>query len=96
MEMKEHRARITWSEAQVRQGLPRTRESVDPAWFGAGEEPWSLRCHFELPPAQQGNPSEAHIGFVLPEAPHERLAPGVALHLFERATAAHALVEVLE
>jgi hypothetical protein len=94
--MKEHRARITWSEAHVRLGLPRTRESVDPAWFNAGEEAWSLRCHFERPPAQQGNPSEARISFVMSEAPHEGLAPGVVLHLFERATTAQASVEVLE
>lgn len=94
--MKEHRARITWSEAQVRHGLPRVRESMDPAWFDAGEEAWSLRCRFDRAPAQQGNPSEGYISFLVPEAPHERLVPGAVLHLFERATTGHALVEVLE
>ena len=94
--MREHRARITWSDAHVRQGLPRLRESVDPAWFAAGEEAWSLRCRFDRAPAQQGNPSEARISFVMPEAPHERLTPGAILSLFERATTAHASVEVLE
>jgi hypothetical protein len=94
--MDEHRARITWSDAQVRRGLPRTRESVDPAWFDAGEEAWSLRCRSEAPPAQQGNPSEARISFLVSEAPHGRLVPGAVLHLFERATTGHATVEVLE
>jgi hypothetical protein len=94
--MREHRARVTWSEAQVRHGLPRTRESTDPAWFTAGEEAWSLRCRFETSPAQQGNPSEARISFLMDEAPHERLVPGAILHLFERATTSHAMVEVLE
>ena len=94
--MKEHRARITWSEAHSRQGLLRTRETVDPAWFAAGEEAWSLRCRFEPPPAQQGNPSEARISFVVAEAPHDRLVPGAVLHLFERVTSSQASVEVLE
>ena len=93
--MKEHRARITWSDGQVRHGLPRLRESTDPAWFDGGET-WSLRCRFDRAPTQQGNPSEAHISFLVEEAPHERLVPGAVLHLFERATSGHASVEVLE
>ena len=97
---REHQARITWSAAQVAHGLPANAQTIDPSWF-AGDTPqpidgWSLICRFESPPSDQGNPSAAHVCFYVPEAPHERLKPGISLRLFERATQAYATVDILD
>ena len=94
-----HEARIHWSDAQVARGLPSFDRSIDPAWFvesGPGsEEAWSLKYEFSLAPAVQGTPSTAKVEFLVPNAPHERLRPGVWLELFERATRQRARVEIL-
>lgn len=67
--MAEQRAHITWSEEQARRGLPAIHETVDPAWpdgiAPAATIGWSLRCRFEVTPAEQGNPSMAWVDFVL-------------------------------
>lgn len=95
-----HRARITWTDACVERGLPVTDRVVDPAWFadapGPEAEAWSLVCEFGAPPRKQGNPSIASVRFLVEEAPHARLVPGARLYMFERATSARALVEILE
>ena len=94
-----HDARIYWSDAHVARGLPSVDRSIDPAWFvepGRGsEEGWSLKYEFSVPPAVQGTPSMARVEFMMPNAPHERLRPGVWLEVFERATQQHARVEIL-
>lgn len=98
--MAEHRARITWSEEQVRRGLPAIHETVDPAWRdGTGPASsigWSMRCRFDVTPADQGNPSMASVGFIFAEAPHSALQVGARRQLFERATGSAATVEVVE
>ena len=94
-----HLARVTWSAAQVRRGLPAFERTTDPAWFEAdppGADGWSLRCRFEPPPDAQGSPSVARVAFMMPHAPHERLAPGARLRLFERGSGGRALVEILD
>jgi len=94
-----HRAQIFWSPEHVRLGLPAVCETVDPAWL-AGERPsedsgWSLRCAFEHPPSEQGSPSLARVAYAMAEAPL-RLAAGMQLQLFERATGGYARIEILE
>ena len=95
-----HRARIQWSEEQVRRGLPSVSRTTDPSWFdgeGPGsEQGWSLVCEFDAPPAHQGNPSHARVAFLVDDAPGDRLRPGTRLHLFERGTGERAEVEILE
>jgi hypothetical protein len=97
--MAEHRARITWSDEQVRRGLPTIHETVDPAWpDGTGPAAtigWSLRCRFEVAPAEQGNPSIAWVDFMLAEAPHSALQVGTRWQLFERGTRGLATVEIV-
>jgi hypothetical protein len=95
----DHPARITWSAEQVRRGLPRFDETVDPAWLcdaPPNEDGWSLICIFAPPPAEQGNPTLARVHFMREEAPHQLLRSGAALRLFERATGQYAVVEILE
>jgi hypothetical protein len=95
----ERRARITWSAARIDRGLPAAEELIAPAWFEAdppGAEGWSLVCRFEHSPEAQGSPSIASVAFMMPDAPHERLAPGARLRLYEGGRDARALVEVLE
>jgi hypothetical protein len=94
-----HRAQIAWSSEQVRRSLPECDRTIDPAWFASepdGAEGWSLACDFDRPPSQQGNPSVARVRFWMEDAPHERLAPGVTLRLFERGTQQRATVEILD
>ena len=96
----EHRALVTWSAEQVRQGLPQISETIDPAWFDDAApkkgDGWSLVCRFDPSPLQQGNPSAARVRFMVDEAPHERLRPGISLRLFERGTRGLATVEILD
>ena len=95
----EHEARVTWSAAHVRAGLPAFTQAVDPAWFDGDrpgrDEGWSLACRFDAPPREQGNPSRAWVRLAVAHAPHGSLGPGVRLWLFEPATQRLALVEVL-
>jgi hypothetical protein len=97
---REHRARITWSSAQQRLGLPTKQRGCDPSWFD-GVSPdkgdsWSLLFRFDTPPQEQGNPSEAYVRFLVDEAPHAQLTEGTLLWLFERATSKAARVEILD
>lgn len=96
----EHFARITWSDEQVRRGLPATPETIDPAWIEGAEvghdDAWSLICHFDVPPSEQGNPSAALVWFLVAEAPHDALQAGAHLRLFERGTRGFATVEIVE
>ena len=98
--IREHRARITWSAAQVARGLPDIAERTDPAWLAADPpgrtESWSLVCRFDGSPKAQGSPSLAWVRFLFPEAPADWLRPGTRLHLFERAADAYATVEILD
>jgi hypothetical protein len=55
-----------------------------------------LVCSFDTVPAEQGNPSFARVRFMVENAPHELLRPGVTLQLFERATQAYATVQILD
>jgi hypothetical protein len=97
-----HKARITWTAEHVTLSLPAVTEMIDPVWFvldgeaGLEEEGWSLVVRFERSPAEQGNPSEAEVTFLVEDAPHERLTPGGQLKLFERGTRGLASVEILE
>jgi hypothetical protein len=94
----EHRAQITWSDAQVRAGLPTFLETTDPAWFD-GDPPdadgWSVVCRFTEPPRVQGNPTPAWVRLMMVHAPHERLRPGARLRLYERGTGERAALEIL-
>jgi len=95
-----HRARITWSVAHVKCGLPDCTETTDPSWLldatPSVDEGWSLVCLFDQSPCDQGNPSEARVHFLVDNAPHHALKPGASLRLFERATKDLATVEILE
>jgi hypothetical protein len=55
---------------------------------------WSVLCRFDVPPAEQGNPSTAHVSFLVDAAPHDRLAPGAKFELYEGPHAV-ASIEVL-
>jgi hypothetical protein len=94
-----HRALIRWSAEQERRGLPTFVRTTDPTWrideVPKKDEGWSLMCNFESPPAAQGNPSVAHVRYLMPNAPHH-LAPGLRLRLFERGTNQFAEVEILD
>ena len=95
----EHPARITWSDAQVRIGLPGFLKTIDPAWVNGAEpskdEGWSLICRFERPPNEQGNPSFAFVGFLVSDAPEHLLKQGAKLRLFEPGTMQLATVKIL-
>jgi hypothetical protein len=94
----EHTARITWSEEQVRRGLPTVLQTIDPSWLASdpkGADGWSLVCRFDEPPRQQGNPSIAHVRFLVDEAPHT-LRPGTCLMLFEKWSTHYARVEIID
>jgi hypothetical protein len=95
-----HTARIYWSPQHVALGLPAVTRTIDPTYFDGSDpirdEGWSLICEFEMSPAKRGHPSTAHVQFFVDHAPHERLAPGTVLWMFERATAQHARVEILD
>ena len=92
----EHQALIKWSAEQVSHGLPTVLKTIDPAWFAAGEEAWSVVCEFAIPPSEQGNPSRAKVRFYMPEAPHLRLVVGATLYLFERATTKTAFLTITD
>ena len=94
--VSDHLARITWSEEQVRRGLPAFTRTTDPAWFESPDEGWTLVCRFHASPREQGSPSVAQVAFVTENAPHDRLTPGTKLHLFERSTRQLASVEIIE
>ncbi len=89
-----HRATITWSHEQETLGLPQRVETIDPAKLGDGGEGWSLVMRFDKPPAEQGNPSDAQVRFLVDEAPHAVLQPGRELRVFERATGQWARIRV--
>ena len=97
---RDHRVRITWSDEQVRQGLPTARSLIDPAWADGSnprsDESWSLVCSFEQPPNDQGNPTHATARFLSDESPAQLLVRGARLRLFERGTNQSAVVEVLD
>ena len=83
----------------MKRGLPSFQQTIDPAWLEGAtsihDDGWSLMCRFDVPPAEQGNPSVARVGFLLDEAPHDYLQPGARLRLFERGTSQVADVEIL-
>jgi|SRR4029077_3263024 len=100
MQASEHRARFRWSDSRSKRGLPDTlryahvvRFTEDPPPWS--DESWSLACKFETSPAQQGNPSMGRVRFLLDDAPHERLKPGLKCWLFEVPTLA-AEIEILD
>jgi hypothetical protein len=95
----EHLARITWSDALVRAGLPALLQTIDPAWVDGAvpikDEGWSLICRFERAPNEQGNPSVAFVRFLVGNAPEHLLKQGAVLRLFERGTLHLATLEIL-
>ena len=95
----EHRARFIWSDAQVRYGLPSDTEATESSWFEDAPEDsqrWTLVCHFDGSPGEQGNPSIGRVHFLVDDAPHDRLVPGARLRLYERTTFTHGRVEILD
>lgn len=92
----EHLARITWSDEQVRRGLPAFTRTTDPAWFDSPDEGLTLVCRFHASPREQGSPSVAQVSFLTENAPHDRLRAGARLHLFERSTRLLATVVIVE
>ena len=86
--MREHAARITWATRAERglHALPSTLQYVRPAHFAEqrpGEDLWSVVCRFDVPPSEQGNPSNGHVRFLMSEAPHEWLHPGTTFRISE-------------
>ena len=57
---------------------------------------WSLVYRFDKAPVEQGNPSEALVEFMMPNAPTDELKPGARLKLFERETGTYADVVILD
>jgi len=47
------------------------------------KEAWSILIEFDRSPAEQGNPSEGIARFLVDDAPHQRLVPGVTFELYE-------------
>jgi hypothetical protein len=98
-EPRTHQASIRWSTEQERQGLPAFSRTTDPVWLvdeiPKQDEGWSLMCDFDSPPVVQGNPSNARVRYLMPNAPH-RLVPGLRLQLLERGTSRYADVEILD
>ncbi len=92
----EHHARISWSDEQVRRGLPAFTRTTDPAWFESPDEGLSLVCRFHASPREQGSPSVAVVAFTTDDAPHDRLQPGAELYLFERSTRQTARVHIID
>jgi hypothetical protein len=89
--MTEHPARIIWAPPAQRgtHRLPSTLRYTHIARFAddrPGDDAWSVVCRFEVPPSEQDGPSAAFVRFLMPEAPHARLAPGTSFHLFEGPT----------
>jgi hypothetical protein len=95
-----HAARIHWTPEQQHLGLPQAMRGIDPAWpansVPTADEGWSLAYEFDRAPADQGNPSQARVHFVMPAAPHHELRAGARLLLFERATSRYATLELLD
>lgn len=58
-------------------------------------EGWTLTCEFEVSPAEQDDPSEARVRFVVENDPHEDLRPG-EFRLFERTTQEYGWVVIVE
>jgi len=95
-----HRARFTWTRARVEHGLPDVTKYVNPVQEPGISPPWdvdawSLVCEFEKSPRSQGNPSIAHVRFLVPGAPAHWLHPGRTLWIWEGANHA-ATIEVLD
>lgn len=55
------------------------------AFSGDSEDAWSVELRFDVPPPEQPdlNSSLGRIRFLVDDAPHERLRPGVTFELFE-------------
>ena len=49
-----------------------------------------------VPQRQVLSGTAARVSCLVPDAPHDRLRPGVRLRLFERATQRYATVEILD
>jgi len=100
IEIPRHNARIYWSDALQRRGLPTSLRGIDPAWPAGAtpvvDEGWSLVYEFDHAPSEQGSPSLARVGFLMEAAPHTALAAGARLQLHERGTQQYALVEILD
>jgi hypothetical protein len=100
--MDDHRARITWlaGSSRGKAALPATLRYIGigrfvedgPEWPDGS---WSVVCHFELPPAEQANPSIGRVQFLASAAPRERIKAGARFRLYEGPTEV-ATVEVLE
>ena len=86
--MAQRFAYITWSAARMTAGLPMVQSLTRPARLAPdlppwGDDAWSLVCVFDPPPAVQGNPSLAHVSFLMKEAPQDWLAPGRTLWMLD-------------
>ena len=93
---KSHAARITWSDARVRQGLWQATSRIVPTWFDReNDDGWSLVCEFAEAPVLQGTPSMAQVHFWVEAAPHERLVAGARLQPFDE-SGELSTVEVLD
>lgn len=44
---------------------------------------FSVVCRFDTPPAEHGSPIQARVHFLVDQAPHERIAPGVRFEVYE-------------
>lgn len=98
----QHSAILTWLPAEVRGTAQRPHglryvgisrfDSDGPEWPDGA---FSVVCEFEVPPSERNSDSsEATVRFLVPDAPQERLSPGVRFRLYQ-GTVAVAVVEVL-
>lgn len=44
---------------------------------------WRVVCRFDTPPSEHGSPIQARVHFLMDQAPHERIAPGVRFDVCE-------------
>ena len=88
--MREHLAIVTWLPTELREGgqLPHSLQYTGISRFPSDGSGWpdgsySIVCRFSVPPSEHGTSSEAHVRFLVDDAPHHRLTPGARFELYE-------------
>ncbi len=88
--MAEHLAIVNWlhTSKNGKLSLPHSLRYIGIGRFEEDGPGWpdgsySVVCSFIEPPSEHGSPIEAKVKFLVENAPHERLAPGVRFRLYE-------------